>query len=78
VLDNNRIYEDKLPNIFRIDLQMQWKINYTKMTGSFIAGVQNLTNQKNPISQYYDPIMSGIKYNYLLGLIPVIGYKIDF
>ncbi len=78
VLDNNRIYEDKLPNIFRIDLQMQWKINYTKMTGSFIAGVQNLTNRKNPISQSYDPVMSGIKYNYLLGLIPVIGYKIDF
>ena len=78
VLDNTRIYEEKLPNIFRIDLQMQWKIQYAKMTGSFIAGVQNLTNRKNPVSQSYDPAILGIKYNYLLGLIPVIGYKVDF
>lgn len=78
VLDNMRIYEEKLPNIFRIDLQMQWKIQYATMTGSFIAGVQNLTNRKNPVSQSYDPAILGIKYNYLLGLIPVVGYKVDF
>jgi hypothetical protein len=78
VLDNTRIYDEKLPDIFRIDLQMQWKTQYTKMTGSFIAGVQNLTNRNNPVSQYYDAAMGGIKYNYLLALIPVVGYKIDF
>ena len=78
VLDNAHIYEEKLPDIFRIDLQIQWKAQYKKMTGSFIAGVQNLTNRKNPISQFYDPGMGDIKYNYLLGLIPVFGYKIDF
>ena len=78
VLDNTRIYEEKLPNIFRVDLQLQWKTNYNKMTGSFIAGVQNLTNRKNPVSQSYDPLTRGIRYNYLLGLIPVVGYKVDF
>ena len=78
VLDNTRIYEEKLPNIFRVDLQIQWKTNYNKMTGSFIAGVQNLTNRKNPVSQSYDPLTRGIRYNYLLGLIPVVGYKVDF
>lgn len=78
VLDNTHIYEEKLPDIFRIDLQIQWKAQYKKMTGSLITGVQNLTNRKNPISQFYDPGMGGIKYNYLLGLIPVFGYKIDF
>ncbi|MCX6205842.1 MAG: carboxypeptidase regulatory-like domain-containing protein [Bacteroidetes bacterium] len=78
VLDNTRIYEEKLPALFRIDLQTEWKIQYRKMTGSFIAGVQNLTNRKNPVSQTYDPAIGGIRYNYLLGLIPVVGYKIDF
>lgn len=78
VLDNTRIYEEKLPAIFRIDVQTEWKIQYRKMTGSFIAGVQNLTNRQNPVSQTYDPAIRGIKYNYLLGLIPVVGYKIDF
>jgi len=61
-----------------MDLQIQWKMHYTKMTGSFIADVQNLINRKNFVSQSYDPVIPGIKYNYLLGLIPVVGYKIDF
>jgi outer membrane receptor protein involved in Fe transport len=78
VLDNTRIYEDKLPALFRIDVQMEWKVQHRKMTGSLIAGIQNLTNRQNPISQSYDPNIVGIKYNYLLGLIPIVGYKVDF
>jgi len=78
VLDNTRIYEDKLNNIWRVDLQTEWKVQYGKKTGSLIAGVQNLFNRKNPVSQSYDPVTKQIKYNYLLGLIPVVGYKVDF
>jgi hypothetical protein len=78
VLDNTRIYEDKLSNILRVDLQTEWKVQYGKKTGSLIAGVQNLFNRKNPVSQSYDPVTKQIKYNYLLGLIPVVGYKVDF
>ena len=78
VLDHTRIYEDKLSNIWRVDLQTEWKVQYGKKTGSLIAGVQNLFNRKNPVSQSYDPVTKQIKYNYLLGLIPVVGYKVDF
>jgi len=78
VLDNTRIYEEKLSNILRVDLQTEWKVQYGKKTGSLIAGVQNLFNRKNPVSQSYDPVTKQIKYNYLLGLIPVVGYKVDF
>ena len=77
VLDNTRIYDQTLPAFFRIDLQAEWKIQYRRMTGSFIAGVQNLTNRQNPISQSYDPAAGRITYKYLLGLIPVVGYKVD-
>ena len=78
VLDNSRIYEDKLAPLFRIDLQTEWKLQYHKTTGSLIVGVQNLTNRQNPVSQFYDPAYGKIRYNYLLGLIPVVGYKVDF
>ncbi len=78
VLDNTRIYEDKLNTIFRLDIQTEWKVQYGKKTGSLILGVQNLTNQKNQVNQSFDPITKQIKYSYLLGLIPVIGYKVDF
>jgi hypothetical protein len=77
-LDNNNIYGEKLPPLFRIDLQTEWKVQYHKMTGSFIAGVQNLTNRQNPVNQTYDASLGRIRYTYLLGLIPVIGYKVDF
>ena len=78
ILDNTRIYGEKLANFFRIDFQMEWKFQYNKRTGSAIVGVQNLLNRKNPYSQSFDVALGRIKYNYLLGLIPVIGYKIDF
>ena len=77
VVDNNRIYEDQLAAFFRVDFQIEWKTQYQKRTGTVILGVQNLFNRKNPISQSFDPATNKIKYNYLLGLIPVLGYKVD-
>ncbi len=77
VLDNSRIYGEKLSPFFRIDLQAEWKLQFIKKTGSFILGVQNLTNRKNPVSQTYNPALGQIQYAYLLRLIPVLGYKVD-
>jgi hypothetical protein len=70
--------EEKLRNIFRVDIQLEWKVQYKKTTGSLILGVQNATNRKNQISHRYDASLQRITYNYLLGRIPVFGYKLDF
>lgn len=70
--------EEQLRSIFRIDLQLEWKVQYKKTTGSLILGVQNATNRKNQISHRYDANLQAITYNYLLGRIPVFGYKLDF
>ena len=77
ILYSNAIYGEKLAPFFRIDLQTEWKNQYQKRTGTLVFGVQNLTNRKNQVSQYYDDATKSIKYNYLLKLIPVLGYKID-
>lgn len=73
-----QIYDEKLPSFFRIDLQGEWRVQFGKRTGAFIMGVQNLTGRKNPIRHYYDPASKQIRYGYLLGRIPVAGYKMDF
>jgi hypothetical protein len=78
VLDNTRAYEQKLGDFFRIDLQAEWRFQRNGSTGSLIAGVQNLLNRKNPVSQFYDAATQKIRYNYLLGLIPVVGYKLEW
>ncbi len=77
VLDNTRVYEQQLGAFFRIDLQAEWKFQYHNRTGSLILGVQNLLNRQNPVSQYFDVGYNQVRYKYLLGLIPVIGYKVD-
>jgi hypothetical protein len=74
----SRYNEEKLRSIFRLDAQFEWKVQYKKTTGSLILGVQNATNRKNPISHRYDANQGKITYNYLLGRIPVFGYKVDF
>jgi hypothetical protein len=73
-----RIYDEKLPPFFRIDLQGEWRVQYGRRTGAFILGVQNLTGRRNPVRQFYDPAVKRIQYGYLLGRIPVLGYKMDF
>jgi hypothetical protein len=77
VLIPGRIYEEKMKPIFRIDMQMEWKVQYTALTGSFILGVQNATNRKNQISRRYDPALGKVTYSYLLGMIPVFGFRFD-
>jgi len=54
------------------------EIQYSRRTGSFIAGVQNLSDRQNPVRQSFDSNTGNIKYYYLLGITPVIGYKLDF
>jgi hypothetical protein len=56
---------------------MEWKVQYKKVTGSAILGVQNATNKKNAVRQSFDVASGKIRYSYLLGLIPVFGYKVD-
>lgn len=78
VTDNTRAYAEQLGAFFRIDLQAEWRLQQKGATGSLIAGVQNLLNRKNPVSQFYDAALQKIRYNYLLGLIPVVGYKLEW
>lgn len=77
ILDNTRIYGDKLDPTARVDMQLEWRVQYGARTGSLILGVQNLFNRKNPVRQYYDPASQSVKYSYLLGRIPVAGYRVD-
>lgn len=77
ILDDTRIYGDKLDPISRVDMQLEWRVQYGSRTGSFILGVQNLFNRRNPVRHYYDPASQSVKYSYLLGRLPVVGYRVD-
>jgi hypothetical protein len=77
VLETDRPYADKLEPFSRTDLQGEWRVQYGRRTGALILGVQNLLGHRNPFRQYYDAASQSIRYAYLLGRIPVFGYRMD-
>ncbi|NDE11331.1 MAG: hypothetical protein EBZ95_12310 [Chitinophagia bacterium] len=44
-----------LPNIFRMDLQIKWKMHYAKMTGSFIRRYKILPIEKTLFTNLMTP-----------------------
>jgi hypothetical protein len=77
VQETGRLYEDKLEPFSRTDLQCEWRVQYGRRTGALILGVQNLLGSRNPYRQYYDAGSQTLRYSYLLGRIPVFGYRMD-
>jgi hypothetical protein len=78
VTDPGRLYAEKLPAFHRLDVQLEWRVQYPGVTGSTILGVQNASNHLNPIRQSYNTTLNKIQYSYLMGIIPVLGYRVEF
>ncbi len=68
----------KMPDYFRLDLRLSWKKNKAHATRTFSLDIQNLSNQQNLAFRYYDVLQSKIVNKYQLGIIPVLGYRIEF
>ncbi len=71
-------YTEQLPNYFRTDFRISLKRNRTKSTSTLSLDLQNVTNQKNLGGQYYDVQSGEVKKWYMLPLLPVLSYKIEF
>jgi hypothetical protein len=57
---------------------VEWRFQHKHTTSSLVAGAQNLFNRKIPVNHSYDAVSKTVKFSYLLGFIPVIGYKIQW
>jgi hypothetical protein len=78
VLDYNKIYTERLPNIYYIDLGISYRINWKKASGIFSLQVKNLLNRKT-ISEYtYNNITKEIEESKSLGILPMVGFKLEF
>lgn len=74
----DRAYETKAPDYFRIDLGINYRKN--KPTWSWILSldIQNVTNQANVWDEYYNLEKKEMERGYMVGMIPVINYRIEF
>lgn len=75
---NSEAYTRQLPDYFRTDLRFSLKRNRPNATSTLSLDLQNATNHKNLGGQYFEPRSGEIKKFYLLPLIPVLSYRIEF
>ncbi len=72
-------YSQKLPDYFRADLRLYWKRNLGNKRNSILAlDLQNVSNQQNVAYYYYDNFRNSTQTKYQLGLIPNLGWKLEF
>jgi hypothetical protein len=78
VFDEQKAYTLKNPDYFRTDLRLSMTWNKRHITSTLSLDIQNVTNRLNVYNEYFNDEENKIVYNYQLGLIPVLNYKIDF
>jgi hypothetical protein len=77
--DFSKAYNDKLDNIFLLNLSISYKFNRPKATHEIFLDLMNLTNSKGRISEYYDVTKPGkVGYITQFGSFPNLMYRIYF
>jgi hypothetical protein len=78
VLQNDKAFENKNPNYYRLYIRFSIKRNYKKLTSTFALDIQNTTNRQNIGGQYYNSKSQSIVSWYQTPLIPILSYKLEF
>lgn len=66
------------PGLFRADLRVYRRRFYKHLNTMLALDIQNLTNQQNFGSSYYDGYTGRVGYNYQLGILPNISFTIEY
>ena len=76
--DQSKIYEEKMPDFFRLDARLTYRVDRPKTTHSFKIDIQNATNRENYWSEYYNPESDKVERSTMLGILAVVMYKVQF
>jgi hypothetical protein len=71
-------FTERLPDYFRLDAKISYRINHAKYNSIWSLDVQNATNHKNIGGTYYDVDKDEVKTWYQTPLIPILSYKVEF
>lgn len=76
--DNSKAYTQRYPDYFVLDFKVGFKKNGRKITEEWALDLQNATNQKNILTEDFNPTTKSVVNDYQLGIFPVVSYKIQF
>ncbi len=71
-------YSQQFKNYFRTDLRVAVKKNSKKISMEWAIDLQNLFNTKNIFSQNFNTKTGEVDYTYMIGLLVVPQFKIEF
>lgn len=78
VLVDEKAFSKQYPSYFRADIKVAFKINTRSITHSLFITVENITNHRNILQQFYQPNTGQVRTDYQLGRFPYGGYRIEF
>jgi hypothetical protein len=77
--DYSKAYNNKLDNIFRLNLSISYKFNKPRATHEIFLDLMNLTNNQARLVEYYDESKPGnIGYKTAFGFFPNLMYRVYF
>jgi hypothetical protein len=77
--DYSKAYNDKLDNIFLLNLSVSYKFNKPRATHEIFLDLMNLTNNQARMAEYYDASKPGnVGYTTSFGFFPNLMYRVYF
>jgi hypothetical protein len=77
--DYSKAYDNKLDNIFLMNLSASYKFNRPGATHEIFLDLMNLTNSQSRIAEYYDVSKPGnVGYSTSFGFFPNLMYRVYF
>ena len=78
VFDLERAYEVRLPDYFRADLQLVYKMYRPEHSIEWRLDLRNLSNKGNPAGYFYDHERNMVRLKRQIGLLPILSCRVDF
>ena len=78
VRDYSRAFETKTPDYFRVDIGASYRKNNPHWSWIVSLDIQNVTSRSNIWGEYYDVERESIEQIYMVGMIPVLNFKVEF
>ena len=77
--DYKKAYENKIEDTYQVTLSASYKINRPKATHEIFVNLDNITNNKGKITEYYDESKpSSIGHTTQFGFFPNLMYRVYF
>ncbi len=78
VRDYDRSFETKAPDYFRVDIGLSYRRNKPNWSWIVSLDIQNVTNRLNVWDEFYSIETQQMEQWYMVGMIPILNYRVEF